>query len=260
MPENSAVTVVESGAPDASTGSGKAVRQAAPGSRTRSIPVAEEVLRENRIVAATPGDERADLFRILRRQILHTLARDNYRTLAITSTKPGEGKTLVAVNLAVSLAMDVNQTILLADLDLRRPRVHDYFALPPGRGLPDYLAGNAELADCLVRPSAFDRLVVLPSHGHHPHSSEILSAPRMRNLAEELKSRYGDRIILYDLPPLLATDDALAFLPQVEAVLLVVAEGDTRQPELERALELLKGTNLIGTVLNRAHETSYYSY
>jgi capsular exopolysaccharide synthesis family protein len=254
MPDKSPVSIVKTGAADE-----KALRQSVPAPRTKSIPVAEEVLRENRIVAATPGDERADLFRILRRQILQTLARNDQRTLAITSAKPGEGKSLVSVNLAVSLAMDVNQTILLVDLDLRRPKVHEYFSLPPGRGLPDYLAGKAELSDCLVRPAGFERLVVLPSHGHHPHSSEILSAPRMRNLAEELKSRYQDRIILYDLPPLLATDDALGFLPQVEAVLLVVAEGDTRQPELERAMELLKGTNVIGTVLNRAHET-YYSY
>jgi len=114
------------------------------------------------------------------------------------------------------------------------------------------LCGSAKLEDCLYHPGGFDRLVVLPARGPLAHSSEILAGPRCRELVGELHHRYADRIVVFDLPPVLAADDALAFAPLVECGLVVVAEGRTRRADLVRTIELLNKTPLVGTVLNRA--------
>lgn len=222
----------------------------------RSSP---SVLKRMRVVAAANNSVEADLFRMLRTRVLQKLAQNNHRSLAIVSPGAAAGKTLTAANLATSIAKDLNHTVLLVDLDLRRPRVHSYFGLRPERGIGEYLSGKADLHACLIHPG-IERLVLLPGRGTFKASSEMLSSPRMTNLSRELRERYRDRIVLYDLPPLLTTDDAISFLPQVEACLMVVREGGSTKGELEQALELLADTNLIGTVLNDSNEKNSNRY
>lgn len=141
-----------------------------------------------------------------------------------TSPSLGNGKTVTAINLAISLAREVNQTVLLVDLDLKRPAIGRYFVDGPTRGISDYVSHDAELADLLIHPG-IERLVVLPGNESFAHSSEILSSPRMTQLVEELKSRYEDRLIIFDMPPVLASDDVIAFLPYLDAVMLVAEDG-----------------------------------
>jgi len=226
---------------------------------TRIEPVSAATLRDKRIIAGFAHDPRADLFRMLRAQVLQKLAVSGGTTLGICSPNPGEGKTLIAANLAVSMAMDANHTVFLADLDLRRPSLADCFGLTMQVGLSDYLFDGAPLSDCLVNPG-IDRLVLLPAGRAMNNSSEALTSPQMVNLARELKTRYPDRFVIYDLPPLLSSDDALVFLPQVDATLLIVREGKTRTGEVQRAIELLDERNLLGTVLNRSAEANYHPY
>ncbi len=216
----------------------------------RSSP---SVLKRMRVVAATHDSVEADLFRMLRTRVLQKLSQANHRSLAIVSPSAAAGKTLTAANLATSIAKDLNHTVLLVDLDLRRPRVHSYFGLRPEHGIADYLTGKAELTACLIHPG-IERLVLLPGRGSHKTSSEMLTSPRMTSLSKELRDRYLDRIVVYDLPPLLTTDDAISFLPQVEACLMVVREGGSTKGELEQALALVADANLIGTVLNDSNE------
>lgn len=218
--------------------------------KTRVVKVEPQTLRDNRVIAGFLDDSRADIYRRLRTQVLQQLGGSGHTTLAVTSPNVGEGKSLTAVNLAVSMAMDVNQTVLLVDVDLRRPSIHSYFGLQPEHGLGDYLLGEVDLSACLLNPG-LKRLVLLPAVGSHPSSSEMLSSPKMASLARELRNRYPGRIVVYDFPPLLPTDDALVLLPHVESVLLVVQEGATRQEHVMSALDLVSG-KLIGTVLNRA--------
>lgn len=218
-----------------------------------TIPLSADVLEENRIVAHRIKNADADLFRILRAQILQTMIKHGFQTLAITSPNYGEGKTTIAMNLAVSIALDVKQTVLLADLDLRKPSVHRYFGLEPAHGLTDYLAGSVPLPDCLVR-LPFERLTMLPAGPGLDHSSETLGSPQMASLAVELKSRYPDRFVIYDMPPLLAQDDPLTFLPHVDAVLLIVQDGVTKSADIKRSLEVLEHANVIGTVLNNSYQ------
>ena len=163
-----------------------------------------------------------------------------------------EGKTLTAINLAISLAMEVSYTVLLVDADLRHPNVHTYFGLEPEFGLSDYLVSDKPLQELLVHPAGIQGLVILPGGKPLINSAEMLNSPKMSRLVEELKTRYPSRIVLFDLPPSLTTADAVAFAPYVDAALLVVEEGKTSTQDAQRATELLKDTHLIGAVLNKS--------
>jgi protein-tyrosine kinase len=221
--------------------------------QTKQIKVPQSVLLENRLIAGNRSDPRATSFRMLRTQVLHAMRDNEWTSLAVCGPSRGIGKSLVATNLAISISLEVNQTVLLVDLDLRRPSVHHYFDFEPESGLLDYLQGQANLKDLFVNPP-FKRLVLLPGRGTSTDSSELLSSPRMINLAKDLKSKYKSRIIIFDMPPLLDLDDAMVFLPNVDATLLVVENGKSTQSEVENSMRLLGATNLIGTVLNKADE------
>jgi len=227
--------------------------------RTRVVELDADILYANRVVAGMKDEPLADVYRILRTQVLERLGIDGLTTFAICSANTGEGKTLTAVNLALSLAMDVNQTILLVELDLRKPSLAKMLGLTIEAGLDDYLEDRAELSDCLINPGV-ERLVILPVRGTVENSSELLASPKMQNLAHELKNRYPDRLVMYDLPPLLATDDCLAFLPNVEAMLFVAREGVTTEAQIERSLGLLKRKTMIGSILNGSMQTDFNPY
>jgi len=223
--------------------------------RTEEIPVT--FLREMRVITAVEPSGFTDAYAILRTQILQRLREKQWNALAITSASAQEGKTLTAINLAISLAKEVDYTVLLVDADLRNPNIHSYFGISPERGLSDYLTDNVPLPDLLIHPSGIGRFVILPGGRPLEHSSEMLNSPKMTQLVAELKTRYSSRIVLFDLPPLLSTADTLAFSPYVDAALLVVEEGRTSAHEIERATELLvQNTNLIGTVLNKSQSAN----
>ncbi len=221
--------------------------------RSRKIEVPQSILTENRLIAGNRTDPRATSFRMLRTQVLQAMRENGWASVAITGPSAGIGKSLVACNLAISMSLDINQTVLLVDADLRRPNVHNYFDFEPEQGLLDYLQGNANLADLFVNP-LFKRLVLLPGRGTTTESSELLSSPHMTNLVNDLKMKYRSRIVIYDLPPLLDLDDTIVFLPSVDAVLLVIENGKNTESEVKRSMRLLESTNLIGTILNKADE------
>jgi protein-tyrosine kinase len=220
--------------------------------RSRSTDAPKGLLREKRVVSAFENGEFSDAYKILSTQILHKLQDNRWNTLAVSSSNAGEGKTLTAINLAISLAKEVTYTVLLVDADLRDPSVHRYFGLQPELGLSDYLLHDAELADLLIHPAGIPRFVVLPGGKPLTNSTEMLSSPKMTRLVDELKTRYASRIVLFDVPPLLSSADTLAFSPYVDAALLVIEEGKTGAHDARRASELLANTQLIGTVLNKA--------
>lgn len=220
--------------------------------RTEEVPLS--FLREMRVITGLESSEFADSYKILRTQVLQRLRENHWNALAVTSPVSGEGKTLTAVNLAISLAREVDYTVLLVDANLRNPSVHTYFGINPERGLSDYLTSDVPLSELLIHPSGIGSFVILPGGGPLEHSSEMLNSPKMARLVEELKTRYSSRIVLFDLPPLLSAADALAFSPYVDAALLVVEEGGATAHDIERTTELLlQNTRLIGTVLNKSH-------
>ena len=220
-------------------------------SQTRVVRVSDRVLEENRIIASIEGHPYADLFRVLRTKVLHTMRQANLNSLAITSPTKGGGKSLISANLAIAIAMEINQTVMLVDLDLRSPSLHQYFDIEPQKGLADYLLNEAVLSEMLIHPG-IERLVLLPVGRALPQSSELLSTPRMKNLIDDITHRYASRVIIFDLPPLLGQDDALTLLPSVHASLLVVEEGGNTREEIEQSMHLLENTNLLGAVYNKA--------
>jgi protein-tyrosine kinase len=224
--------------------------------RTKSFSASADLLESNRIVSVQSAGEAAAAFRMLRTQVLQRMMENNWRSLAIFSPCRDEGKTTTAINLAISLANDHLHTVLLVDFDLKRPSLAVKLGISPQKGADDLLRGEAEVEDCLYHPEGFDRLVLLPARSAMRDSSEALAGRRGRELVAELRGRYPDRIVLFDLPPILEADDALAFAPLVECGLVVVAEGLTSREDLLRSMELLHKTPIVGTVLNRAADAA----
>jgi len=220
--------------------------------QTREITLDDKVLRENRILTGLEPGPFTDAYNLLRTQVLQRFKENNWNVLAVTSPGSGAGKTLTAINLAISIAREVDYTVLLVDANLRHPWMLEHFGLEQHRGLSDYLLHDTPIAELLVRPSRVEHLVLLPGGDPLANSAEMLNSPKMAQLVADMKSRYHSRIIIFDLPPVLTSADALAFSPYVDAALLVVEEGVTEKQDLERAVELLSSTNIVGTVLNKA--------
>jgi len=177
----------------------------------------------------------------------------------------GEGKTLTAINLAIALAQDPSTWVALIDLDLQRPRIAEYLGMRNAhgeKGLGDYLQGNASFENVVYAPD-IERLLVIPNFTPIVNSSEMLASQRMLEMMQALDAEQPRRILIFDMPPVLAADDVLAFAPQIDGLLLVVAEGTTERDSLRRAKEVLSEMNLLGVVLNRSAEhndKAYYHY
>jgi capsular exopolysaccharide synthesis family protein len=227
--------------------------------QTRVVELNPSVLEENRIVAYNKNDPMCISFDILRTQVLRKMEENSWRTLAVISPTPECGKTVTAINLAMSIAHHTSKTAILVDFDLRRPKVATYLGIPKGRSLNEVLSGQAGLSDAMVNPG-MHKLVVLPTANPVPKSAEVLASKKVQALLRELRERYEERIVLVDLPPLLATDDALTVLPQIDCALMVVGNGMVSKTELEESLRHLHATNLLGVVLNKAdaQQRGYY--
>ncbi len=225
-------------------------------SQTTSVEVDEGRLRERRIVAMAAHDPAATAYKVLRTHVMQRMRANGWRTLGITSPGEGNGKTVTTINLAISLARNVNQTVLLVDLDLRHPSISGYFVEDALPGLSDHLTNDRPIGELLIDPG-IERLVILPGTPQSfTNSSEMLSSPKMTRLVEELKNRYADRLILFDMPPVFAGDDVIAIAPYLDAVMLVVEEGKTKKDDLLRAYELLDKEKVIGAVLNKSDQAS----
>lgn len=219
-------------------------------SRTKSIAIQEDVLRDHRLLTGHDSPF-ADVYKILRTQVLHRLRENGWNMLGVTSPRDGTGKTLTAINLAIATATEPTQTVLLVDADLRSPQIHEEFGLEQGPGLTEFLLDGRSIEELLLYPG-LGRLVVLPGGRGTEQSAELLTSPRMTALAKELKHRYASRVVIFDLPPVLDRADVLAFSPQLDALLLVVEDGRTLEPDLQQALQALKGSApILGTVLNK---------
>ncbi|HEX4240883.1 MAG TPA: CpsD/CapB family tyrosine-protein kinase [Steroidobacteraceae bacterium] len=211
-------------------------------------------LESTRILDPSGSAPAAHAFRMLRTQVLQRMEENGWRSLAVLSPVAADGKSTVAINLAACLANDRRHTVLLVDADLKSPAVARTLGIDPPFGIDDVLLGEARVEQCLYHPAGFDRLVVLPARSPLANSSELLAGPRGRALAAELRGRYADRLVVYDLPPVLLADDALAFLQAVECGLMVVSERGTRREDLVRCMEIVGRTPIVGTVLNRASD------
>jgi capsular exopolysaccharide synthesis family protein len=208
-------------------------------------------LKARRIVAALGNDPLADPYKVLGIQVRRRLHERGWRVLGVTSPGRGEGKTLTAINLSVSLAGESDQTVLLVDADLKHPGIARILGLDGRPGVVDHLTEELPV-DRLVMSSGLGRLAVLPAGRATSESAELLGSSKMARLLATEARRDAAGLVIVDMPPVLDGADALACAPSVDAVLLVIDAGRTRTDHVERALQLLHGTAVLGTVLNRA--------
>jgi Mrp family chromosome partitioning ATPase len=238
---------------------GRSAKPAVPAAitytRTQVFDPDPTALERSRVIAQNDNSGPGAAFRLLRTQVLQRMAEHGFLSIAVVSPRAAEGKTLTAVNLAAQIAADRRHTALLVDYDLQRPGIATAFGLLPEVGVADVLSSSAEVDHCLYHPRGFDRLVLLPAVARAGRSSELTAGPRSRALIAELRGRYRDRINVFDLPPLLTSDETVALAPCMDCVLLVVAEGSTARADVLRSLELLRKATVVGTVLNRASES-----
>lgn len=221
-------------------------------SQTRLVCLNPGVLEQNRIVALNKADPVTGIFDVLRTKILQKMDENGWRTIGVTSPVPACGKTMVSANLAMSIAQQTNKTAMLVDFDLRRPTVAKYLGIEVDKSLNDLLDGNnVELPDVLVNPE-IQRFVVLPTAKPFKKPSETITSKKAVNLIRELRDRYEERIVIFDLPPILAGDDVISVLPNIDCVLMVIGNGMVSTSELEDSIRHLHGAQLIGTVLNKA--------
>lgn len=218
--------------------------------KTQVVQLDPAHLENQRIVAHQKMHSVSWVFDLLRTQVLQKMDENGWRTLAVTSPTMESGKTVVAINLAIGIAQQTNRTSLLVDFDLRRPRVASSLGLRPEVSLNQVLAGNAAVEDAMVNPG-IPRFVVLPTQRPVPSSAEVLGSSKVAMLMSELREHYSDRIVVVDLPPVLAADDVLAILPRVDCVLMVVGNGNSTRKEIDESMNRLSKFNLLGVVLNK---------
>lgn len=219
-----------------------------------------EVLRERYVVF--PDEEGAAnlAYRMLRTQVLQRTRQHGLRCVGVVSAANGEGKTLTAVNLALSLSAEPNQPVVLVDLDLKRPSVAKLLGLDVMQGVDAVLAGPDPLEAIWRRCAEFPRLAIVPAIAPIQGSAELLAGPSAASLIKTLRSVSGDPLVLVDLPPALLSADVLAIAPQLDAVVMVVSEERTRREDIQSVLELLSSTPVVGTVLNASVEAEARSY
>jgi Mrp family chromosome partitioning ATPase len=233
--------------------------QVAPGRSFRPVGVDPAAMERYGLLPQVKDEVAERSYKILRTRVQQRMEASGWHSIAITAAEAGDGKTVTAINLAIALSRDVNCWVFLVDLDLQRPQVAPYLGLRFDKGLSDYLAGQASFDEIVYEPG-IERLSVIPNAKGMEQSSELLGSPRMFELNQALATESPRRIVIFDMPPLLLSDDVLRFLPNVDGLLFVVSEGKTPRVALENARDAIPEKKLLGVVLNRSAEREISAY
>jgi protein-tyrosine kinase len=231
---------------------------------TKTLPVDLEYLKENHVVIGANYPTVSEEYKLLRTHILHKTKKDNFNTIMFAGPRPNEGKSITTINVAISIAQELDKTVLIVDADLRNPSIHKYFGLSGKKGLVDFIKGGVPIPELLVHPEGIGKLVILPGGKPTSDAAELIKSPQMVDLVHELKHCYQDRYVLFDLPPLLNFADALAFAPLMDGIVLVIEAGQTTREALSQCLEMVSEFNVLGVVINKIAknkgEAAYYDY
>ena len=220
---------------------------------------------EGLLAPNSPRTTLSDQFRVLKRPLItNAMGRGaapirHGNLIMVTSALPGEGKSFTSINLAISIAAELDHTVMLVDADVARPSVLRMLGLPPGPGLLDVLEHKTEMTDVLLRTD-IDKLTVLPSGNPHPRATELLASDAMRQLLDDMASRYPDRIIIFDSPPLLLTTESRVLATNMGQIVVVVSAGRTLQADVQHALATIESCPVKMMLLNRARGAASGSY
>ncbi len=238
-------------------------------SQVQSINLA----RLHRMGVVSPDAEKSQIaeeFRIIKRPLIAnafgqgTARIKNGNLIMVTSSLPGEGKSFCAINLAISMAMEMDRTVLLVDADVAKPRVPEYLGIHADKGLLDVLQDkDLKLSDVLIRTD-IAKLTVLPAGRTYKRATELLASAAMTRLVEDIGNRYPDRIILFDSPPLLATSESSVLATHMGQIVMVVEAERTSQEAVREALSHIQSCEVVGMLLNKTTPTPgadyYYGY
>ena len=260
------VSVPES-APAASTASPMPKRsESAPGPQSRQVDIDFAGLDKAGIVTPnSPRSTTADQFRVIKRPLIgNAMGRGaapvkHGNLIMVTSALPGEGKTFTSINLAMSIAAELDNTVMLVDADVARPSILRTLGLPPGPGLLDVLEHQVDMSSVLLRTN-IEKLTVLPSGDPHPRATELLASDAMRDLLDDMATRYADRIIIFDSPPLLLTTEARVLATHMGQIVVVVQADRTLQNDVQHALATIESCPLKMMVLNKAQTETVGRY
>lgn len=228
---------------------------------SETVGISLDRIDPNLVSVVNPQSMETEIFKVLRGKILFPASGKPPRSIMVTSAVPGEGKSFVSSNLAVNMAQNIEDHVLLMDCDLRRPTIHRMFGLGRVKGLSDHLANGNKIAELLIK-TGLGKLSIFPS-GTPPHNpSEVLSSAKMASLLEELKSRYDDRFIIIESPPPMLAPETSAIAKQVDAIIVVIRFGSTPMDAVEELIDTLGKEKIIGAVINRfdARPSRYYGY
>lgn len=219
-------------------------------------------LEANRIVAHDIADVRSKSFDMLRTQVLRTMDLQHWQFLAVTSPTAGCGKTVTAVNLALSIARQPERSVLLVDMDMQKPHVGHSLGIKCDRGLLSVIGEGASLVDSSLEARiGSHRLTVLPIEHPTSNSSEWMASRAMSTLLQDIKREFPSRIVILDMPPMLSSDEVISILPQIDCVLLVAAVGTTTTSEIAECNRHLQSADVVRLVLNKVPgATSRYYY
>jgi len=220
-----------------------------------------------------PPNLMAEEFRIVKRTILlnafskGTQKSKNSNIVLVTSSNPGEGKSFCTINLALSIATEQDTTVLLVDADFSKPEVLNRLGVAGGRGLMDVVADSElEIGDCLIRTNV-PNLVLLPAGRQHNLTTELLASERMETIVEEIASRYPDRLVLFDSPPVLASSAASVMALYMGQVVFVIQAEETTEPQIKESLNMISACSDISLLLNQTRFSgsnkkfaTYYGY
>ena len=204
----------------------------------------------NLVALINPNSFEAEQFKLLRTNLLFPVSGKPPRIIMITSAVPGEGKSFVAANLAVSIAQGINEHVLLMDCDMRMPSIHRSFGFGNVQGLSDYLANGASLSSSLLKTNV-EKLTILPGGKPQHNAAELLSSEKMSQLLAEVKTRYPDRYIIIDSAPPQLTAETNAIARQVDGVIFVIKFGSTRHELVEDTLKKLDKKKILGVIINK---------
>ncbi len=225
-------------------------------------PVYEQAeINESLVTLLNPESFEAEQFKILRTNLLFPISGNPPRTIMVTSAVPGEGKSFVSANLAISIAQGIDEHVLLMDCDIRRPCLHTRFGFNDVRGLSDYLADDASISSVLLK-TRLKKLTMLPGGKPYNNPSELLTSEKMLALLKEVKIRYNDRYIIIDSPPPQLIAEASAIARQVDGIILVVKYGSTNREIVSDLINIIGKEKILGVIINwfDMRSSSYYAY
>jgi protein-tyrosine kinase len=238
----------------------------------RSRPVTLDLARLARNGFLVPGADRSQMeeeYRIVKRPLLKNAAGDSAAPIAranlimVTSALPGEGKTFSAINLAMSIAMELDHTVLLVDADVVRPAVLDRLGLQPTKGLLDVLTNpGTDLSEVLLKTN-IPKLTVLPAGTSQHRTTELLASAAMVDLLDELATLYADRIVIFDAPPLLPSTESRVLATHMGQVVVVVEADKTVRSTVTQAFATLESCPVVMALLNKCRgkvSNSAYGY